>query len=174
MNKKRKFSKFYFLLAVLILMGISDCKNNSETLVPLSGSLMKYEGCKQSTANDERSNDIQSSNADDCLEYNYDGAGNLTIKHVNCCFNCCPGTISADFTYNGNQITITEKESAQDCRCSCLYDLYYEIKNVPPGSHIVRIIEPNINETDAVMAFTLELFSAKSGTFCVPRNHYPW
>ncbi|HLP46247.1 MAG TPA: hypothetical protein VK186_00350 [Candidatus Deferrimicrobium sp.] len=176
MSKKRMTVLLFIIcMAIFITITFAGCKKNSEPLGPLSGWLVKYEGCKQTaTANNNRGEEVLSTAGNDCLEFNYDGAGTLALKHIDAGFNCCPGTLTADIAFNGNQITITEKESQQGCHCSCLFDLFYELKNVSPGAYTIRIIEPYIPENDPVMVFTLELTSAKSGTLCVERNHYPW
>lgn len=169
MNKKRMTPLLCMLVLTFLITGISGCEKNSETLDPLAGMLVKYEGCKQTT-----STNIIKSQASDCIEFNYDGESILTLKHTNCGFNCCPGTLSAEISFDANQIIIVEKENQQGCRCSCLYDLYYEIKNLHPGSYTIHIIEPNVTANDPVMHFKIDLLSATSGSHCVERNHYPW
>jgi hypothetical protein len=110
----------------------------------------------------------------DCVLYQYDGSGELTLKHVNAGFNCCPGTISADIDIVGQAITITEHESISGCRCLCLFDLDYEIANLEPGEYHIEFIEPYTEMCDEPLGFTVDLTQAVSGEFCVKRTHYPW
>jgi hypothetical protein len=96
------------------------------------------------------------------------------LKHINAGFNCCPGDITAEIEFKGNLIIITESEQEQGCHCLCLFDLDYEVTNLSPGRYTIRVAEPYVEENDQVLEFTLELFSATSGNYCLERNNYPW
>jgi hypothetical protein len=110
----------------------------------------------------------------ECVEYDYDGQGRLRLKHINAGFNCCPGTISADFDVSGGTIRIEEKESSSLCDCSCLYDLIYEIAALPPGTYRLTVVGPYQPDTDPPLSFDVDLGRAASGSFCVERTRYPW
>jgi hypothetical protein len=111
----------------------------------------------------------------DCVQYQYDGQGTLTLKHVNAGFNCCPGDITAQIDITGNVITVVELENQTGCHCLCLYDLDYEVTNLTPGQYTVRFVEPYANAGDVQLAIDVTLTSvAGSGENCVDRNYYPW
>ncbi|MCU0286629.1 MAG: hypothetical protein MUF15_09540 [Acidobacteria bacterium] len=157
--KKINMSLFY-IVPILIIIGfaITGCKKSGEGA--MAGFLIRYDNCKPE-------------GGQDCLEFKYNGSNTLGLKHSNAYFNCCPNNIFAEFTFNDNQIIITEKESASLCYCICYYDLYYQIQNIPPGTYTIRIMEPYLAAGDPVMEFTLELFSAVEDTRCIERGS-PW
>jgi hypothetical protein len=82
--------------------------------------------------------------------------------------------IGADITIKNHVITITEKEVNGLCDCLCLFDLDYQIVNLPPGEYVIKVIEPYIGEDDEPLEFVVDLSEAPSGTYCVKRNTYPW
>ena len=134
------------------------------------GFLAGYEGCKEF----QKGADIDSTPPDqDCIEYQYDGEGVLLLKHVNAGFNCCP-EIAADVTIEDNLITIEEIEISGDCDCICLFDMDYEIRDLPPGEYIIRVTEPYVPGGEEVLEFAVDLVSSPSGSFCVYRDYYPW
>jgi hypothetical protein len=111
----------------------------------------------------------------DCMEYQYDGQGTLTLKHINAGFNCCP-IISAEITIEDDLIKIEESETLINggCRCLCLFDLDYEITDLPPGEYTISVIEPYRDPAEEKLEFAIDLSSAASGMHCVDRMHYPW
>jgi len=114
----------------------------------------------------------------DCISYSYDGDGVLTLKHINAGFNCCPGEIVADITIEDNIITIVENEIYDDtlgpCYCLCLFDVDYEIINLPPGEYTIQVEELYLWETDDPLVFTVDLSIGTEGDFCLQRDYYPW
>jgi hypothetical protein len=112
----------------------------------------------------------------DCLEYDYDGQSVLRLKHVNAGFNCCPDTLIGAFHISVGEIIIDESEllTTGGCHCLCLYDLDYEITGLAPDQYSIRVNQPYLTSGAEVLEFTLDLTSAKSGTFCVTRDFYPW
>ncbi len=140
---------------------------------PSTGALINYDGCKEfqkGTTDDGTPPD------QDCIEYQYDGASVLMLKHINAGFNCCPDEILADITIENNVITIEESQSLDSggCPCLCLFDLDYEINNLPPGEYTIRVNEIYLEEGDEILEFTVDLLSLPSGSYCVDRDHYPW
>jgi hypothetical protein len=138
-----------------------------------SGTVLGSEGCKEfqkevladSTPPDQ-----------DCIQYQYDGEGVLLLKHVNAGFNCCPDEILADITIVENVITIGEGESLEDggCDCLCLFDVNYQISDLPPGEYTIVVHQLHLIEGDEILQFTVDLVSSPSGSHCVHRDHYPW
>lgn len=135
-----------------------------------SGSLVGSSGCK--TFQEVLSPD--SAPADqDCVEYSYDGVGTLLLKHWNAGFNCCP-EMATNVSIEDNVITIEEIEIAGYCDCLCLFDLDYEIVQLPPGEYTVTVIEPYVHEGQEILEFSIDLVSSPSGIHCVYRDFYPW
>ena len=163
------------ILVCLCFSTFSGCKKSSDSQLIPSGTLLRATDCKQSVA---RTGDagaaIAAESQEDCLEYRYNGTDTLALSHINAGFNCCPGEIDADISFEGNIITITERESTAGCHCLCLYDLDYQIANLEPGEYTIRVIEPYISQTDQELEFTVTLSSITSGSFCQTRNSYPW
>jgi hypothetical protein len=110
----------------------------------------------------------------DCIVYDYEWTGVLRITHVNAGFNCCPGEIIADITISNDTITIVEDETESACRCLCLYDLEYEIRNLPQGAYYLMIEEPYVEDGDEPFRCRLDLEANPSCSFCVGRDRYPW
>ncbi len=113
----------------------------------------------------------------DCIEYQYDGQGFLSINHINAGFNCCPDELAAIISIEGNVITIEEVEYLYTggCYCLCLFDLGYEITGLSPGEYTVKVIEPYKDPDDEPLEFNINLSSSpSSGQHCVYRSHYPW
>ena len=109
----------------------------------------------------------------DCIDYHYNGNNVLLLTHLNAGFNCCP-VISANIDIKDHVITIAEKEINGLCDCLCLFDLDYQIINLPPGEYVIRVIEPYIGEDDEPLEFVVNLSETPSGTYCVKRSTYPW
>ena len=134
-----------------------------------TGTLVNYTGCKE----------FYNSSApptQDCIEYRYDGENVLFLKHVNAGFNCCPDELMANITIENNLITIVENESlvSGGCDCLCLFDVYYELRNLTPGEYTLRVGELYLMPGDELLNCTVDLCSTPSGSYCVERNHYPW
>jgi hypothetical protein len=112
-----------------------------------------------------------------CVDLNYDGAGTLTFTHGNAGFNCCPGTISAKFAFDGSTITVTETEAYGEygpCLCLCLFDVDFQITNLPPGTYRLVFVEPYLEAPDPALDFTVNLTQAGETMHCLPRSQYPW
>jgi hypothetical protein len=110
----------------------------------------------------------------DCVDYQYEG-DSLLLCHFNAGFNCCP-TIKAEFKVSGDTILIDEVETEGDCHCLCLYDLFYCVSDLPPGSYLIKIIEPYLQPGDSLLEFITDLTAPMDwqASFCATRNHYPW
>lgn len=175
MNFKRKLLVILCVTVCLSLVTIAGCKKSSDVQMDPSGALLQSTSCKQFMTNvSGQMDDFAPGSHDDCIEYQYNGSGTLVLRHINAGFNCCPGDITADIEFNGNQITITECESEAQCHCLCLVDLDYQIANLAPGAYTIRIIGLYVEGGDQVLEFSLQLNSAASNTHCLQRNYYPW
>jgi hypothetical protein len=175
MNLKRRFLAILCVMICLVLVTMGGCKKSTEVQPVPTGVLLQSNGCKNFLANAVgKLNDFGPGPHEDCLEFQYNGIDTLVLRHINAGFNCCPGEITADIDFNNRLITITEREQEQGCLCLCLFDLDYEVVNLVPGIYTIRIIEPYVEGGDEILELTLELWSATSGTHCVPRDYYPW
>jgi len=112
----------------------------------------------------------------DCISWEYDGSGKLSLMHVNAGLNCCPGTIRAEIVIEGDSITITENEGedSEPCRCLCLYDLGYEITGIEDGTYTLRFVEEYLQPGDGALEVTVDLAAEPEGSLCLPRSSYPW
>ena len=112
----------------------------------------------------------------ECVEYAYDGIGTLDLIHLNTAFNCCPDQLYGDFSFVGSWIIITETESLEEggCACLCLFNVNYRITDLMPGVYVLRFDGLYLNGFEEPLTVTLDLTTATSGSFCEPRNLYPW
>ena len=136
-----------------------------------SGAATAWSGCKEFTLS--KTTAPVSSNQD-CIQYEYDGLGTLLLKHVNGGFNCGTDTVIPEISIGIGSIMINEDEEGDPAWCLCLFDVDYEIIDLPPGAYTIRINGLYLQEGDEPLEFTADLTSATAGEFCVPRTHYPW
>jgi hypothetical protein len=138
-----------------------------------TGYLVDYSACKSFQKNGESTPPDS-----DCVEYEYDGASVLSLKHVNTAFNCCPDTLKAQISIVNNLITIVESEafdSLWGCPCLCLYDLDMQIINLPPGIYTIVVNQMYLQGDDETHEFTITLSSSPSSdSHCIYRDGYPW
>jgi hypothetical protein len=171
-----RVSKYLLFLPALILIlpacGEDTDNRTAEPRYEPVGTLMEAAGCKTFEA---KSPD-ETQAALDCIDWSYDGAGTLTITHINAALNCCPGTITADIEIAGTDILISEREGddAEWCHCLCLYDLTYEFSNIQPDVYTVRFEELYLPEGAEILRTTIDLSTETSGFDCLHRSSYPW
>ena len=115
----------------------------------------------------------------DCLEYWSDSTGNLHVRHINAGFNCCIDSVAVSVEIRGQVAFVTETEIMQNgCHCLCLYDIEYELIDLPATVTKIEVAEPYANpdqwpsEPPLCCSFNLPLVD--TGTCCVERCHYPW
>ena len=60
------------------------------------------------------------------------------------------------------------------CYCLCLFDVDYEIVNLPPDEYVVTVIEPYVPPGEEPLEFMVDLRTTPSGSYCVTRDFYPW
>jgi hypothetical protein len=112
----------------------------------------------------------------DCIQYDYDGMGTLTLTHINAAFNCCPDEILVDIDIQGDTILITEDETFNDfgpCYCLCRFDVYMTVTGLMPGEYTIMINGMYLDGT-APLNTTVNLAAEPSGIYCVERDFYPW
>lgn len=135
------------------------------------GQLIDVTGCKNFI---DDSDDLGEPQERDCIYYEYSNQGALVLKHVNAAFNCCPEKIEADISIENGTIAIAEREENGLCDCMCLYDLDYEIRNLPLGAYQITVKEPYVPNGEDPMSFSVDLGLEPEGKFCVEREAYPW
>ncbi len=155
-----------FILAAVVHM---SCDKGIESSDNPDGVLKKSSGCLD-FVNAQKGELVPPCCS--CADYEYNG-GTLAITHLGACFNCCTN-VYAVITINGSLITIEEKESGETCYCNCLYQLEYEISNLPVGEYSIRFVELCHEEGDEALEFTINLETEPTGEYCAERNHYPW
>ena len=136
---------------------------------PTSGSLVSHTGCKGLTA--VAATDFTPDQS--CVVWDYDGIGRLAITHVNAGFNCCP---ELDITVDVREsiITLHETETMGQCNCLCLFDLEFEVVNLPPGEYRIVAEEPYVSGDMERIDFTVDFAETPQGSRCVSRTAYPW
>ena len=126
----RKVKMLWLVVGMVIIAGllyiIIGCGDSNNTvtepeLTPLMGSTVSAGDCK--VFEDFHAGDGIGSDQD-CIEFEYDGEGVLSIKHINAAFNCCPDSFGVEVHLEGDVITIVEQEYLTNpCFCLCLYDM---------------------------------------------------
>ncbi|MEZ5359552.1 MAG: dockerin type I repeat-containing protein [Candidatus Zixiibacteriota bacterium] len=110
----------------------------------------------------------------DCINWSYDGEATLSIEHLNAGFNCCPIEFFFDVDLSNGIITVTESEEDMGCDCMCLFDVAYDIYEIPPGQYTIIFYEPYVGPGNDLLMGAIDLTAAGSGNFCVTRTFYPW
>jgi hypothetical protein len=159
-----------------ILWIFTYCEKNKTTSAPDDeevpvGTLVDAGSCKTGLV---KSIADTISTSQDCIHYEYDGTGTLSLEHINTGFNCCPDTIMAEIDIQENQIHIVEKEGMGLCNCLCLFDLTYEITHVQPAIYHLTVSQMYLAEPDSSFDFTIDLRQSASGQHCLYRSGYPW
>ena len=165
-------TNLYYLLAICVCFALflPSCNKIQSITNKPNGQLVNSTDCKTIT----KSGNTVLSSSNDCIEYNYTDNEVLYLKHTNAGFNCCPGKIKTDVDVKNMTITIVEKQTKAECDCQCLYDLDYEINDLPPGQYTIKINEQLINDNSEQLEFTVNLDIETTGSYCVTRNNYPW
>ncbi len=144
-------------------LGLADCPEASSEP---TGYLVSNSECKVEGGPAEANPSLSA--GQNCVQYDYDGTGTLSLTHVDAVFNCCIDYLTAQITIAGNTITISEGEVATNpCHCLCPYDLQMQIDNLPPGNYRVIVVNPYGNfGPGVVFDHTLDLSQAVSGEHC--------
>jgi hypothetical protein len=127
-----KIRIFIFAIIAIFLIGGTGCKKETPN-ESLGIKEFSYLGCK------ETKSPRASLHGEEYIEYKAVADGYLYIKHVNAVFNCCPDTIKADVSIEGNIITVDENETNPICDCICDYDLEYTLGPLTSNNEYVLI-----------------------------------
>jgi hypothetical protein len=112
-----------------------------------------------------------SDTVEECIVYDYDGEGLLTLTHVNAYFNCCPGEFLIDIVVSENTIVINEDETMAGCDCRCLFDLDMEVHYLVPGEYTIEVHGTYSYISGGPLVFTVDFSGPASGSYC---RDYPW
>ena len=157
------------LALILVCSGCDSTTTGVGTIIP-TGQLVNMSECKGWPPEGDKE-EVPSDQ--DCIQYTYVGRNLLLLRHINAGFNCCP-RIEAHIYVQGRTIFIVEHELEGNCRCLCLFDLDYEVRNLEPGVYRVMVSQEYLEPGDQPLHFTINLLTSPSGTHCVKRQHYPW
>ena len=159
----KKNNVLWICVVLTLAVGMIGCNGENDSPVAQQKELaltnFANSGCKSNTrAGDD--------DWEETVSYSVLQEGYLYLNHQNAVFNCCPGTLGADVSIEGNNITIGEYESASDCDCICIYDLSYEIGPLTEGeTYTVSIGHKGIESE--VAEFTFQ--NTMSGEWSIPR-----
>lgn len=164
------------VLGVCFLL-FSHCHENettapAESLDP-AGVFLSFSECK--TAGAKAVMDTMDS-ARDSVEYSFSG-NTLSFRHVNTAFNCCVESIYADFEFSGDTIRVREIEELLNpggCRCTCLNDVTWEIRNLDAGEYLIEVEQLYLEAECERHRFTVDLVDSPTGNGEIVRDHYPW
>ena len=164
---------FAIIVCALALSGCDDGGTGTENPpADPEGTLLSYSGCKYGagkTAADSLASDT------DFLAYSY-ADGILLLDHRNTAFNCCPDSLGAGIEISGDTIRIHEEEylTAGGCRCLCLYDLAYEIRDLASGAYRIELNQMYLPEGEDPLTLHIDLTASPTGETSVIRSDYPW
>ena len=128
-----KKSCIYLAFALLIALGACDGESDNpvkEEPSPVELKNLANTGCKDNTVR-TRSGEYDRTAV---FEYSCIHEGYLYVTHRDVIFNCCPGELKADVNTEGNQITVGEWSTEDECDCLCTFDLSYEIGPLVEGA----------------------------------------
>lgn len=136
------------------------------------GTLVDHSGCVSS---EDRGAWVP--NTVECVEYLYDGIGTLQLTHTNALFNCCFDSLTADINVGDDIVDIVEHEHPFGgmCDCICLYDINYEIINLPPAVYTIRVSNVYMENygNGEIIEFVVDLTQSLSGIYCIERPYLP-
>jgi len=167
-------SSFIIIILGLLIFSCSDKGNEPIPGTP-SGVMKNHSDCG---GYDETISSMVSLAYDDtlsCIDYVYTDE-TLTLVHHNSAFNCCP-MITSNVTISGDTIVLNEIESYDQhgaCHCLCLFDLTFEVVNLPQSVYIIVVNEIYLEQDDEQIVFSIDLATDFSDSYCTIREHYPW
>lgn len=157
-------------LAMIFLLSVCEEEVRKHELQEIAGGLISHSDCKsykpeKTTAGEK---DFTS------VTYSFQPTDNkLKLNHINAGFNCCPGEISCDISFQNDTINIIEKELEHSCKCDCLFDLEIEIEGIEAKTYHLNFVEPYVGDQPKLQ-FIINLSDSINGSFTVSRDQYPW
>jgi hypothetical protein len=164
-------------IGVFIAVLFTGCKEESNRITNIDqtpdfkGQLTTHSDCKRFQIAGLSSD---SSDSSSCIEYSFDARNHeLTLKHVNAGFNCCPESLYCLISLLNDTIIIEEHEKISGCHCDCLFDLYIDINGVVAKKYHIKIIEPYCGDQEKLY-FEVDFAVTQQGSYYVKRTGYPW
>jgi hypothetical protein len=162
------------LLLFYVCLGCSDHRHRPTTPeggAP-SGGVVYHSACLLHGARAAAADSFRQ----DCVAWEYDGAGTLLLKHSAAPFNCCHDSLLANVTIRGDTIWVEERETLNHggCSCLCVYELHVQIVDLAAGSYQIRLREKYLPESEEALSFRVDLAATPVGTYCEDRHSYPW
>jgi len=151
--KKRFLTLSVVSLAMMLAVGCSNDDAGSEEQSPIEqqGEPKNYSvsGCKSRSATR-----TDSPFGEESVEYqNSEKVGYLRISHINALFNCEPGQILTDVSFQDGLFVVVEKEEQSMANCICPYDLAYDIGPLSDGKEYTVSIRRERTEGSEVVKF---------------------
>lgn len=175
----KNYLKFLLPILLIALTGLSfiACSDRGDDPNPdqVFGFLKDFSECGGFSQEAYGKSAVSYDDTLSCIDYTYSD-NTLTINHFNTAFNCCP-VITGTVGFRGDTIVLNEIESFDQggaCHCLCLFDLTFEVGNLPANEYVVAVRENYLDESEAAMVFHIDLTNDSSGHFCVKRDYYPW
>ncbi|MDD2622192.1 MAG: hypothetical protein WC142_03960 [Bacteroidales bacterium] len=163
-----KTQQYLYLFLIFIAIIAHSCGEEGEEK-RMQASLSSNEICKNNLKSADETPDSIS-----CVEYQYnETTKTLTLVHINAGFNCCPGKLSCEVSFQNDTLRVEEFEKEASCHCCCLYDLNIAIKNIEKKSYHIQCIEPYAKGL-APLCFDINLNHNYTGNYSVIRKQYPW
>lgn len=148
---------------MLIILFAYACVD--EPYVPVeepSAKVINHTGCKNNDVSEANSAvEEDAAYRQECIHYDYDGAGTLSITHENVALNCCANDFSIRALFEDETIAVTEISDDNSCNCICLYNIDFEIEHLNPGTYTFSVVS---------METELDLTTAGSGSYCEDRT----
>lgn len=152
-------------LALFLLIGVTGCEkelSNENTQIKD----FSYFGCKKNKSDAVTGfAAVKGFESNEYIEYKADADGYLHIKHVNAVFNCCPDTITATSSIDGNKISIVESETNPICNCICDYDLEYKLGPLSKRKYTLIFSR----DDQEYLRFNIDYNSSLKGRIVVPK-----
>lgn len=171
--KKKFLTLSMVMLAMMLAAGCSgdDASNEEQdpevTPTEIQGEPKNYSvsGCKsRSTTRTD------SPYGEERMEYqNAEKAGYLRVSHINALFNCEPGQILTDVSFQDGLFVVVEKEEQTVANCICPYDLSYDIGPLSEGREYTVSIRRGQLESSEVVKFNFTYSPTVKGQVIIKR-----
>jgi hypothetical protein len=146
-----------------------EVKTRSDTAMRPTGTLVYASHCVKPSGTDSKPTQHN------CLQYEYDGVGLLHLTHLHTAFNYCPDQIVPTFEFRNETIRIRESEVLKNpCGCLCLYDVAYQIKDLPVAQYLIDVSQLHLSADEEVLRVLIDLSVTWKGQYCVERKQIPW
>ena len=163
---------YLWIVACALVLALSACQEKAgpgivEAALDTTTVQAEHSGCKDiSSAGSLGSADF----GPECMEWSFDGAGTLSLTHVNAVYNCCIDSVMVTVIVGNQVIAIVEKEYLENggCDCICPYDLEYQVGDVDPRTYTLTLLSDNefAGGLEQRLEFTLDLNSTPTGSYC--------